>query len=74
MGEFMFGSGTGKLTAAERSIAERVAKKCGVSFAGNPKMPDGHRYWFTAPNRGEPFDSRAAREVAEALKAAGWKR
>lgn len=73
--EFMFGVGSGKLTKRERSIAERVAKAAGASFAGNPNLPgQGFRFWFTATNLGEPFNSRVASRVAEGLRSAGWSR
>jgi len=72
---FMFGVGKGKLTAAEKNIAERVAKKCGVTFCGNPKLPgQGYTYWFETRNYGEPFNRNTAAEVAAALISAGWRR
>jgi hypothetical protein len=73
--EFMFGVGRGKLSAREKAMAERTAKRAGVSFAGNPNMPgQGFMYWFTAKNLGEPFNTSTARQVAEALREAGWRR
>jgi hypothetical protein len=71
----MFGVGKGKLSAAEKKIADRVARENGAEFAGNPKMPgQGYIYWFTTRNYGSPFNERTARAVAKALKAAGWTR
>jgi hypothetical protein len=49
---------------------DRIARKHGAWFC-SPNMPEGPRYWFSAPNRGEPFDSATAKAVLTECTAAG---
>jgi hypothetical protein len=69
--EFNFGLGRGRLSAKDRRRVDAIAEKHGASFT-NPRLPgDGDRYWFSGPNRGEPFDGQLARRVLAAVDAAG---
>jgi hypothetical protein len=72
MSEHMFGVGRAKINPAHRAKIDDVASRFDAQFH-NPRLPDGYQYWFTCENRGEPFDSRTAREVMAALDAAGLK-
>lgn len=70
MSEHLFGVGWGKVSDETRAKVE-AALPDGVSFT-NPTLPgQGPRYWFAAPNRGDPFNGRMARDVAEQLELVG---
>ncbi len=71
MSKYNFGLGRGKIPPRRRAIADRIAARHGADLC-NPTMPgEGPRYWFSAPNLGEPFDSAVAHAVAEDLERAG---
>lgn len=72
MSEFNFGvTPTTPHRAVTKAEATRRDKRasniggrhCGYIYA---HMPDGWRGWYYAPQRGEPFDSRLAREIMDA--------
>ena len=70
MSEHMWGVGRGEVARADEIDA--VAREVGGYGLSNPKLPgEGWRYWFSGPNRGQPFDRALERETWEALKAAG---
>lgn len=71
MSEYMFGVGRGQLkTAALRKI-DAIAGRHGATIT-NPKLPgEGWKYWFSAPNRGAPFDGATRLAVIEDLEANG---
>ena len=71
MSEFLFGCGNGKVSKAEQA---RVAKAiqaadigCRVTFVAVDAIGVGTRYWFAAPNRGNPFDQRVADATLKAV-------
>lgn len=70
MSEFHFGVGCGELPDDVAEKIDRIAREHGARFV-NPRMPEGPRFWFTVRSWGEPFDSATAREVLEAVRAAG---
>lgn len=70
MSEFHFGVGTGRVSRSLYCRIARIAEKCGADFV-NPSLPEGPRYWFSGPNRGEPFDRALSHEVYAALEAEG---
>lgn len=73
MSEFQFGLGYGKVSGREKERAKGIARKHGAEFVAYRGLECvcgrgcrngcNHRYWFTAPNRGEPFDSMMVRAV-----------
>lgn len=71
MSEFCFLVGRGEVPAKTVKKIRAIEKECRVDFH-NPKLPgQGYRYWFSGPNRGNPFDRALADEVREALERAG---
>lgn len=67
MTEHFFGLHSGHLPEA----ADKIAKRFGAWHV-NYDEPTGNgehrqRGWFACPNRGEPFDSRIARAVLDAI-------
>lgn len=71
MSEHFFAVGRGKVSKQMTKRIESVIASTDATFS-NPTLPgDGPRYWFAVPNRGEPFNSAAAREVCDLLKQAG---
>ena len=62
MSGFLFGAGNGRVSQREGKRCDRIAQKHGASFVW-VKMPEGPRFWFACPNRGNPFD----RDTAEAV-------
>ena len=64
MSEFHFGCGRGKVSVREQARINRICKKASepVTFTA-VKLPEGHRYWFSARNYGAPFDGELAKEV-----------
>lgn len=68
----MFGVGRGKVSPERGEAADKIARKHGADYAGNPKIPgEGYKYWFECASRGHPFDERTARAVMTDLEAAG---
>lgn len=71
----MFGVGSGKkLTAKEIKRRSAAAEKHGACFihGTDPGKTDGYgnqsyRWWYAAPNRGEPFDSGVRKSVEAEL-------
>jgi hypothetical protein len=70
MNTFQFGCGNGQIAARKASQINKIAKEHGATFIAT-KLPEGHRYWFTAENRGEPFDSSLATSVKARVQNAG---
>jgi hypothetical protein len=69
--EFDFLSGRGRLSPAARRRIASVARRHGCAFT-NVELPgEGWRYWFSGPNRGDPFDRAIAIAVREDLASAG---
>ena len=68
MNEYFFGYGTGKVSATRAAKVDKIARRHGASFVA-PEIPEGPRFWFAAPNRGEPFDRDTARAVLAAVHA-----
>lgn len=62
-----FGVSNKKLSEQHQNIRRRVAELHGVDWYYTPLRGEGVRSWFAAPNRGEPFDSKLAREVMRTL-------
>jgi len=79
MSEYLFGVGTGHLSAK----AAKIAKANGAVLVNytDPGCSCGHgcardckanrRHWFAAPNRGNPHDQVTRERVMSALAAAG---
>lgn len=63
---FMFGYGFGAVSAREWKRCEAHARNHGATFV-SADMPEGPRYWFEAPNKGEPFNHSTARAVMGAV-------
>lgn len=71
MSEFMFGVSRRRLNARERAICERIAREHGADLIECTLPGTGYQRWFTAPNLGEPFDSRTALAVRDAIAKRG---
>ena len=69
MSEYMFGVGSGHLSRR----AAAAAKRHGAELVNYTEPRGEKRHWFSAPNRGEPFDSRLGREVMAAVEAVATK-
>ena len=70
MSEYFFGLGNGKVLQHERDRIERAIVRADLDGVGLVCINDpgpGWRYWFTGPNRGEPFDRRLAADVLAAV-------
>lgn len=66
--EYMFRSTTEKITKREAQRRDRIARKHGGSFVGPLTIPGNvGRSWFTIENKGEPFNSRTAKEILTCL-------
>lgn len=64
MSEYLFGTTTAKLTKKEGTRRDKIAKKFGGSFVGPVSIPGNHLTgWFAIPNKGEPFNSRTAKDI-----------
>ena len=64
MSEYIFGTGHGKVSERERKRIDGVCANFAFNTAfSNPTLPEGPRYWFSADNRGEPFDGKLAAAV-----------
>ena len=70
MSEFGFGRGHGTVEESMYKRIDEIAKKYGAGFT-NPRLPEGQQYWFFAPNRGEPHDSRLADTVLSESRSRG---
>jgi hypothetical protein len=68
---YHFGLGRGRVDYATSRRVDEIAAEHGVDFVVVNLPGEGWRYWFNAPNRGEPFDRDLARAVLDALVAAG---
>lgn len=68
MSEYFFGYGVGQVSASRAARVDKIARRHGASFVA-PSMPEGPRFWFATPNRGEPFDRDTARTVLAAVQA-----
>jgi hypothetical protein len=69
--EYFFGSGNGKIKPALAARIHRIAVQHGAHFVSVTVPGDGPRYWFTCPNRGNPFDQAIERAVWDALESEG---
>ena len=69
-GEHFFGLGNGDLPAEFCNRVNEIAERHGATFS-NPNLPDGARYWFACPNRGNPFDNATVDAVWSDLIAEG---
>ena len=65
MGEYHFGLGRGRVSAAEAERVNQIAKKHDAYFVSVSLPGEGPRYWFSTENLGSPFDQRTARTVME---------
>ena len=70
MSEYFFGTGSGKVAKSKAARLDALASKHGCFFVA-VKLPEGARYWFGGPNRGEPFDRKMARAVLADAERAG---
>lgn len=71
MSEFMFGVGRGELTSTAYRKIDKIAGRHGATVT-NPRLPGtGWKFWFSAPNRGNPFDRQTSDAVFADLRAAG---
>ena len=78
MSEYMFGLGKGHLSQKIAEIAEKHGAKlinyvdpgcsCGYGCSPDKDCPNNKRHWFTTQNLGEPFNSRTANAVLDAIK------
>lgn len=69
MSEYLFGrtTETGKLSRKEGVRRDKIAQRFGGNFVGPLNIPGNvGKGWFAIPNRGEPFNSRTAKEILEA--------
>lgn len=66
----MFGSGNREIKDATSIKIDKIARKHGYVL-NNPKLPEGWRYWFAGPNRGNPFDQAAEEAIWADLETAG---
>lgn len=73
-GEYMFGVVRGEVTLREYRRCSAIARKHGASFTGGNLPGTGPQHWFTAPNRGAPFDGQTARDVMAEVGAVKVKR
>lgn len=83
MSEYMFGTGPGHLNGRAECIAEKEGAtlvnytdaQCNCGYGCRPyTCKRSRRHWFTAPNRGEPFNGRIAQRVMRTLEAAASRR
>jgi hypothetical protein len=75
MAEYHFGLGYYKIRPTTARVLHRIARKHAGAGAGfvTAHMPEGARFWFVIPNKGEPFDrDTAAAILAEAAQAGFW--
>jgi len=70
---YHFGCGSGRIDDEKAERIDEIARENGARFTAT-KMPEGWRYWFSAPNLGEPFDRQTAAAVWAALERAGLAR
>jgi hypothetical protein len=71
MSEFMFGATRRKLTKKEENLRDRICCEEGGYGYTQIKKPTGEWIgWFSAPNRGNPFDQRLANRIFARLEKA----
>ena len=76
MSEYMFGTTRRKLTSAQVKRRDRICTDEGgygyQQIDESHGTAEGGRWlgWFSAPNRGEPFDRLLSRRVLEAVERA----
>lgn len=71
MSEFFFMLGNGRVPDDVYERADKIARVHGatlVRYFGPEKV---HRYWFSGPNLGEPFDRNLAARVSQSILDAG---
>lgn len=79
MNTFHFGFGEGILSKKEIFIRERIAKQfniefhcisdhCSCGYGCNPNKCKIKKYWYSAQNKGEFFDSSLAKKVLDELR------
>lgn len=71
MSTYHFGLGNGRVKASIVKQAERIAKRHDAYFVATTLPGQGHRFWFSGPNLGFPFDRAMAQAVKADLVAAG---
>ena len=64
----MFGVHNGRLSAAEITRHERIAKKHDSTFVYARLPGEGYRSWFATRNLGEPFNGAIEQAVFEDLR------
>lgn len=69
MSEFQFKTGTGDVPIRKYTKIQAIARKHGATFT-NVRLPEGWRFWFSAPNGGFPFDRHRAEAVVADLERA----
>lgn len=70
MSVHIFGSGSGKVSKAKAVKIDKAAQKHGASFITftDPGTKES-RFWFTCPNKGQPFDNETAKAVLAEVNA-----
>lgn len=68
--EHFFGVSRERLSPREARRQDKIARQFGAHLVEVMYLPGvGYQRWFAGPNRGEPFNSRLARRVADAIGA-----
>ena len=62
---FLFGVRAEKISKKEATRRNKIAREVGGRGCGYASTPEGS--WFYGPNQGEPFDSRLAAEIMQAI-------
>jgi hypothetical protein len=70
MSEYMFGVSREKPTRRAAKEIERIANRHGADFIEAVIPGTGYQRWFSAENRGEPFDRQVSNAVYRDLIAA----
>ena len=65
--EHHFGVGEGRVSDARGKKIDAIARRFGATFTWIRLPGDGWRFWFSAPNRGEPFDGMTRAAVFASL-------
>ena len=69
MNNYFFGLGNGKVSDREAKRIQKAIDSTGRSaaFIRYDDPAEGPRYWFSAANRGVPFDGQLGSEVMAAV-------
>ena len=67
MSQYFWGCNKGVVSDREATRIRRALKRAGLhnAYFTREALPNGPHYWFSGPNRGEPFD-RQLQAAAEA--------